>query len=51
MQVAIEKRIKGMFGVDIDHTKSGNASSANQDSQEQPIEDIARRVFMLMDEK
>jgi lambda family phage portal protein len=51
MQVAIEKRIKGMFGVDIDHTKSGNASSASQDSQEQPIEDIARRVFMLMDEK
>lgn len=51
MQVAIEKKIKTMFGVDIDHTKSGNASPASQDNTEQSIEDIARRVFMLMGEK
>ena len=30
MQVAIEKKIKAMFGVDLDHTKPGNTPVANQ---------------------
>ena len=30
MQVAIEKKIKAMFGVDLDHTKPGNTPSGNQ---------------------
>lgn len=34
MQVAIEKKIKTMFGVDMDHTKSGNVASPN-DNQSQ----------------
>ena len=53
MQVAIEKKIKSMFGVDIDHTKSGNANGQMlQDSNSQDsAEDIARRVAMLMDDK
>lgn len=50
MQVAIEKKIKAMFGVDMDHTKSGNASSTQDQSQE-TAQDIANRVAMLLDDK
>jgi lambda family phage portal protein len=35
MQVAIEKRIKDMFGVDVDHTKAGNSAMMEQQQQRQ----------------
>lgn len=53
MQLAIEKKIKAMFGVDLDHTKPGNTAGVdpNQDQSEQTANDIAKRVAMLLDEK
>lgn len=45
MQLAIEKKIKSMFGVDLDHTKPGSADTASQDQAQQ----IADRVALLME--
>ena len=38
MQVAIEKKIKALFGVDIDHTKAGNAAMMTPAAEESDSE-------------
>ena len=45
MQVAIERKIKAMLGVDLDHSKPGSGATTSQDQ----AEDIANRVAMLLE--
>lgn len=50
MQLAIEKKIKGLFGVELDVSKPGNGS-AGQASGNDQAEEIADRVAMLLEER
>lgn len=55
MQIAIEKKVRGMFGVDVDVTKAGNGAQqdsgqgGNQQQQDDQAQQIADRVAMLLE--
>lgn len=49
MQLAIEKQVRKMFGVEIDITKPGSGSNVSSgEGNDGAAEEIARRVAMLM---
>lgn len=55
MQLALEKKVKEMFGVELDHTKAGAGPQGQQGQTGQQVgdanqaEDIAQRVALLME--
>ena len=53
MQIAIEKKVRSMFGVELDITKPGNAATANQGQpgNDETADRIADRIAMLMGER
>lgn len=52
MQLAIEKQVRKMFGVEIDITKPGSGTNVSSgDGNDQAAEEIARRVAMLMGDR
>lgn len=51
MQIAVERRVAKLFGVELDFSKSGSGTESNNSSQAEQAEQIADRVAFLLEDK